>query len=182
MAISQQQLPGNPYFVGGTDVGIADGGTGVSSLPTGILVGAGAGAITSLTQSESTFAPNVTLVGGAGNTVPVYTTNVGRHTRIGRQVFVEVYLNGDGGAEGAGTGTFNIALPVTASANNQPGQVLVGTALNGSVSYLLTGEILAAATTVALSTFNLIASEILFTGADQNNVTRTVRLSFQYEV
>jgi hypothetical protein len=59
----------------------------------------------------------MTLVGGAGNTVPVYSTNTGRYTRVGNTIFVNVYLTGDGGAEGAGTGQINIALPITASAS-----------------------------------------------------------------
>lgn len=45
------------YAPGSTDVAIADGGTGVSTLPAGILVGAGTGAITALT------APSGAIVG-----------------------------------------------------------------------------------------------------------------------
>jgi hypothetical protein len=48
---------GTVYISGGTDVPITDGGTGVSTLPTGILKGAGTGAITAVT------APSGTVVG-----------------------------------------------------------------------------------------------------------------------
>lgn len=67
---------------------------------------------------EGTFTPTVTLVGGAGNTVPVYSTNTGRYIRNGNQVSVEILLTGDGGAEGAGTGVINVALPFTANATS----------------------------------------------------------------
>lgn len=134
------------------------------------------------TGSEGTFAPTVTLVLGAGNTVPVYSTNTGRYTRVGNRVFVDIYLTGDGGAEGAGTGAFNIALPFTASASNPTSDILVGTGLNSTTSYLLIGQIGGGATTIALRyyvTLILIAS---MTGADQNNAVRTIRLQFAYDV
>lgn len=64
---------------------------------------------------EGTWTPILTLVGGAGNTVPIYTTNVGVYTRIGNIVYCSVLFEGDGGAEGAGTGNINISLPLPAS-------------------------------------------------------------------
>lgn len=128
------------------------------------------------------YAPTVTLVGGS-DTVPVYTTNTGRYTQHGSTVWVQVYLTGDGGAEGAGTtGQMNIALPVTAGANNPTYYFPAGTMLN-STTYTGTiqGQIAGSATTIALgrnqaSAFNNVV------GADQNNTTRTIRLSFFYEV
>lgn len=45
------------YYPGGTDVAIADGGTGASTLPAGILIGAGTSSITAVT------APSGTVVG-----------------------------------------------------------------------------------------------------------------------
>lgn len=45
------------YAPGGTDVAIADGGTGVSTLPTGLLKGAGTGAITAATVNTDFFGP-----------------------------------------------------------------------------------------------------------------------------
>lgn len=45
------------YTTGGTDVAIADGGTGVSTLPSGLLKGAGTGAITAATAGTDYLAP-----------------------------------------------------------------------------------------------------------------------------
>lgn len=129
-----------------------------------------------------TFTPTVTLVGGAGNTVPVYSTNTGRYFVIGRLCFVEVYLTGDGGAEGAGTGQFNVALPVTAGANHPDSKFHAGYALNNVTEYEVDGVIAGSATTIALSYLNLLTTTAAFTGADQNNATRTVRLKFHYEI
>lgn len=42
------------YKPGGTDVAITDGGTGASTLPTGLLIGAGTGAITAVTAPAGT--------------------------------------------------------------------------------------------------------------------------------
>ncbi len=55
--ITLPDATGTVYLSGGTDVPITDGGTGVSTLPTGLLVGAGTGAITAAT------APTGTIVG-----------------------------------------------------------------------------------------------------------------------
>lgn len=136
----------------------------------------------SLIYIQGTFAPNVTLVGGAANTVPVYSTNTGRYTRIGNRVFVDVYLAGDGGDEGAGTGQINIALPIAASGSHSAGEFLIGTLLNNTNTSLLTGVINGAVSTVALSLFNAINTKITAKGQDQNNTTRAIRLKFSYEV
>lgn len=79
----------------------------------------------SMDYTATTFAPTVTLVGGTGNVVPTFTTNEGRYTKIGRIVFVDVYLYadydyGDATGLGAGTGRINIALPIQASASHAP--------------------------------------------------------------
>lgn len=132
--------------------------------------------------AEGTFAPTVSLVGGAGNTIPVYTTNTGRHTRIGRLVFVDIRFSGDGGNEGAGTGQVNVALPIAASSNNTAGFRPCGYALNGAVEYVLHGQVDASGTTIYLQYVNLLTTTANFTGADQNNVTRVIRLQFFYEV
>jgi hypothetical protein len=63
------------YRPGGTDVAITDGGTGVSTLPTGLLKGAGVGAITAAAQGTDYYAPAGTDVaiadGGTGvSTLP----------------------------------------------------------------------------------------------------------------
>lgn len=143
---------------------------------------ASSGQSTISNYTENTFSPTVTLVGGAGNTVPVYSTNTGRHTRIGRTVYVDVYLTGDGGNEGAGTGTVNIALPITASASNPTSFFPCGYAENGATNDEIWGQIGASGTTIELSYFSAIQTRSALTGADQNNTTRTIRLKFSYEV
>jgi hypothetical protein len=136
---------------------------------------------TAAEYSTSTFTPTVTLVGGAGNTVPVYTTNTGRYSRIGNRVFVDVYLNGDGGAEGAGTGTITIALPVAASASAPGDFIFGGAAKNGTAEYPLVVDVEPSATTAAVNYFDLINNRSAFTGDLQNNTNRTIRLNFNYE-
>ena len=139
------------------------------------------------TYLEGTFTPTVTLVGGAGNTTPVYSTNTGRYTRIGNRVLVDIYLTGDGGAEGAGTGVLNIALPITASASHPDGIFTGGSVINSTEEIICYGVIAGSATTVALKmqadTAGAVTSDIVdVTGADQNNATRSIRLKFFYEV
>lgn len=131
---------------------------------------------------EGTFTPTVTLVGGAGNTVPVYSTNTGRYTRIGNRVFAAVLLTGDGGAEGAGTGTVNIALPIAAGASQPAGQHVVGRMGNGSTVAIVTGEITGSASTISLNYFDTISTVTILAGDSQNSTARTIRLAFSYEV
>ena len=49
---------GTVYISGGTDVPITDGGTGVSTLPSGLLKGAGTGAITAATAGTDYLTPS----------------------------------------------------------------------------------------------------------------------------
>jgi len=148
---------------------------GASATGTGGLVRA---------TAWTNYTPTVTLVGGAGNVVPVYSANEGRYSRVGNICYVDVYLTGDGGAEGAGTGTYKVALPITGSANASTSQFkLVGTYTNGTVNGILCSNgSLVSATTIALSDFSLINAIAGFTGADQNNTSRAVELHFWYEV
>lgn len=135
---------------------------------------------------EGTFTPTVTLVGGAGNTTPVYSTNSGRYTRIGRMVFVDVYLTGDGGNEGAGTGQINIALPVTASASlptiSFPAGFPCGSSGNGADEQMMYGEIDPSGTTIRLYKWATTLDLVSWTGADQSSTSRTITLKFHYEV
>lgn len=130
----------------------------------------------------TTFTPTVTLVGGAGNTVPVYTTNSGRYARLGNVVVVNILLATDGGAEGAGSGVFNIALPVAASASAVDVFQTIGRGTNGATEFVLLGFITASATTISLRYFDTISTIASFTGANQNNTTRQISISFSYEV
>lgn len=138
-------------------------------------------ALSSGGSAWTTFSPTVTLTGGAGNTVPVYSTNTGRYARIGSTIFVEVYLTGDGGNEGAGTGLFNVALPTAANASNPTQKFPCGYALNNTAEYEIWGQIVGGASVITLQYFNAINTTVNFTGDDQNNATRTVRLKFFYE-
>lgn len=126
-----------------------------------------------------TYTPVLTLVGGAGNTVPDYTTTAGYYSIVGDRCYVEVYFNGDGGNEGAGTGQFNLSLPVTSNAINQTYNVVCGNALNNTAILQLFGQIAGATTTIAISRISA-GSFISWVGNDQNNATRTVRFSFSY--
>lgn len=153
-------------------------GTGAYSVP--------AGSFTSPTWT--TYTPAVTLVGGAGNTVPVYTTNVGRYLTIGKIVHVRILLDGDGGAEGAGTGHFYVSLPIAAGTNpsdagfNFSAIKSCGYAGNNATEYELYGRIASTESNIRLYYFNLISTTARFTGADQNNTARTISLDFTYEI
>jgi hypothetical protein len=147
-----------------------DGATGKLLKDSGVAI-----------PTNGTFTPTVSLVGGAGNTTPVYTTNTGRYSVIGRRVFVDIYLDGDGGAEGAGSGAFAISLPVQPSASNPLDPFPGGTARNSTTEYLIAVEIVASSSFVALSYFDAITNRVTFTGAQQNNTTRFIRLNFNYE-
>lgn len=134
------------------------------------------------TPVYATFTPTVTLVGGAGNTVPVYTTNSGRYYTVGNIVFVDVYLDGDGGAEGAGTGQIHIALPTAASASQAPGLFMIGSSINGATERMLLGSIAASASVVGIAYPSSVTVIDALTGGNQNNTTRTIRLKFFYEI
>jgi hypothetical protein len=152
--------------------------SGTNTFP----VRTGAGTISEVPYLSSTYTPTVTLIGGAGNTTPVYSTNIGRHTRIGNRVFVDVLLSGDGGTEGAGTGVLNVNLPITASASHPGEFFFIGYMENGAtVSYLM-GEIVSGSTTVELRYLTTLTTLATVQGAAQNNASRKIRLKFQYEV
>ena len=131
---------------------------------------------------EGTFSPTVTLVGGAGNTVPVYSTNTGRYTRIGNRVFVDIYLTGDGGNEGASTGAFTVAIPIASSASHPTSYFPVGFFANAAAEDPLWGQIVAGASVIDFAYEDVLNNFLAMTGAEQNNATRTVRLKFSYEV
>lgn len=130
----------------------------------------------------ATFTPTVTLVGGAGNTVPVYTTNSGRSTRIGNTIHAKVLLSGDGGAEGAGTGVLHVLLPVAVGASAVSVRYVIGRIINNASIYVLTGAISAGETTIALGYFPTATTHADVTGAEQNNATRSIEIDCFYEV
>lgn len=133
------------------------------------------------------FTPTVTLVGGAGNTVPQYSTNAGRYLTTGKIVHVDILLTGATGNAGAGTGQINVALPVTAGSNSINGDAfpnghLRDGALPGSANTQVIGSIMSSATTVALYQYTGTTTTAAATGADQATANRTIRLHFSYEI
>lgn len=140
-------------------------------------------------RTFSTFTPTVTLVGGAGNTVPSYTTNTARYTLVDNRVIVSINLeNSSGGTAGAGTGAVNINLPFTSSATAVARQFSIcGRTLNGSTTNHAGVYITPSATTakIYLITSDLVTGSLVETpmiGSDQNNTSRNIHLSFIYEV
>lgn len=164
-----------------------------ANTPTLITPNLGVASATSINfggGALSTFIPptnytaTITLSGGSGNVVPVYSTNIAFYMRVSDMAYVLLQYSGDGGAEGAGTGEVNLALPITAAAISG-GQTLpqVGRALNNATGYILTLVIASGGTTAACKFTSLSTAELgTFTGADQNNATRNMYFSFWYRV
>lgn len=137
------------------------------------------------TTSPGSYTPGVTLVGGAGNTIPVYSSKTGYYQVIGngsdgRIVFADIYLDGDGGNEGAGTGQLTISLPVAASASNASGYAAVGRIQNGANSYPLFGQIAASDSTISLAYLSSATTVTTATGAEQSSTTRNVKIKVWY--
>ena len=129
------------------------------------------------------FTPTITLVGGAGNTVPTFTTNEARYQQIGNVVFVIVYLNNTAGnVAGAGTGQINIAAPIAVGASAANSIPYSSIFTNGATSNLVAPGIVAGATTFPLAKLvgttysNLIGNDL----NDANG--RQIQMSFFYEV
>jgi hypothetical protein len=126
------------------------------------------------------FTPTITLVGGSGNTVPTFATFLARYQRIGNTCFVSLnFSNASGGTAGAGTGVFNVALPIVSSAN----AFVIGDALYGS-----SGSTYASAVSLGNSASTLNASAISgttlvqLTGQSFATGSRQFLASFFYEV
>lgn len=127
------------------------------------------------------YTPVVTLVGGAGNTVPQYTTLVGRWARIGKTVFVSIQASGDGGNEGAGTGVLTLSLPVPAGSVIGSLNLPVGRLVNAALRAILFAQPAAGSSVISLTYFDTISTNSVVTGALQNDVTRGFSLHFFYE-
>jgi hypothetical protein len=175
--VFENLAPSNPFLRTTNNLNdLTNASLALANLGGGSPIGSG----TIILGVTASFTPTVTLVGGAGNTVPVYSTNSANATQLGNRMFVDVYLTGDGGDEGAGTGVINIELPDTANASQLSGVFPCGYALNNATAYPLYGEIAGSANTISLSYITLLGAVANFTGADQNNATRTIRLHFSY--
>ena len=91
-------------------------------------------------------------------------------------MLVDIYVTGDGGAEGAGTGRINVALPASAGASHNGFKWPAGMYSNGATQAPLYGEV--NSTTIVL--YKSDGTDM--TGADQNSTSRDLRLKFFYEV
>jgi hypothetical protein len=155
---------------------IRDGG--ISGI--GPLVGTQSGFATANNWAACT--PTVTLVGGIGNTVPVYLTNHCRYTIIGKTAIVEVNLNGDGGAEGAGTGVITVNLPVAVSANTVIQILPCGRMNNNTDRFLIGCTLQPSVATVAFVNWTAINALGTPDGNAQNNAARLIAFKIFYEI
>ena len=162
------------------------GTTTMAAITANSLTFSAAGSNALSYYDEGTFTPTVTFVQTtyAGNVTPEYTENVGRYTRIGRKMFVDVWLAGDGGNEGAGTGEIQVALPVAASENETQLSPSVGYAANGTSAYYLYGYLNANSATIQLRYMGATNTTAIswFGGLLQNNAARYIWMSFNYEL
>lgn len=141
------------------------------------------------TQSyTASYTPVVTLVGGAGNTVPVYSTNLGNYSVRGDICRIKIQLINDGGDEGAGSGVLTISLPIVATSR---------TGFNGATNSTYYGNGATIVTnpyyaniTAGASTFTILAQSntagtlttnyTQLTGVDQNSTSRYIFADFEY--
>ena len=135
------------------------------------------------TYNEGTYTPVVTLVGGSGNVVPVYSTVSGRFTQIGNRCIGDVFLFGDGGAEGAGTGEIHISLPITQNASAVEQRIFGTYAYNSATTYIVESIIESGASTdMRFNYISVLGTESTFSGVHQNNSARQINIQFNYEV
>jgi hypothetical protein len=126
-----------------------------------------------------TYTPVITLVGGAGNTVPQYTTLTGMYVTTGKITTVWINATGDGGNEGAGTGIMSVSLPLQATATAMQAAP-IGYAFNNVTDSIIFGQVLSNATVVTLQKMATTISLVNFTGADQNNANRQFNFTLSY--
>lgn len=129
------------------------------------------------------FTPTLTLVGGTGNVVPTFTTNLARFSQVGNVVFMEVNLsNASGNTAGAGSGQLNINLPVTASATQTQAVMFSSFLLNGATGYMAGLLVLPNATTAVLEFLSGTSAQGV-QGATLNDANiRQIQIKFFYEI
>lgn len=175
----------SPTVIGITETGGPTALTIGSIADTLTLVRSGTSVIGGLGISSGTFSPTVTLVGGAGNTVPQFSVNLGYYVKIGVWVFYEIELSGDGGNEGAGTGTVAIALPFTSATDEFSSNVAIqllgrSTTTSGGSGVTCGAQIGASVSVISLKQMTGFGATAALTGADYSNTTRAIFLRGNY--
>lgn len=136
-----QDVTGTIYVTGGTDVAVADGGTGLSSGTSGGILGFTASG--TIASSAALAANAIVIGGGAGATPTTTTTGTGVLTALGVNVGSAGALVTNGGALGtpsSGTLTNCTGLPAssltagTLAANITLGELAGNIVLDGSLS------------------------------------------------
>jgi hypothetical protein len=129
---------------------------------------------------ENSYTPVVTLVGGTDNVVPQYAAVRGKfYFAENGLCTVEVLLAGDGGNDGAGTGSLKISLPRAAHAENAEPFVPAGRYTNGASENLIVARALRGASVMDIAHLSGGAFANL-TGADQSDTIRTIELQYTY--
>lgn len=176
----------------------SDGTNFIASTPTyptaspatgTIMIGDGTNYIESTTTYPTSsgwtaFTPTLTLVGGAGNTVPTFASTTARFQTVGNVVHVAVNLtNSAGGTAGAGTGTLNMALPVTAGASNTAAYSAVGFLVDGSLDLVMHAQVGAGSTTAIFLVQTSATAFATVQGASLNDANnRQLQMKFFYEI
>jgi hypothetical protein len=174
------QATGNDYITDATsdNVSIVVGGTtAFSVVPTGIKISNNE---VMSTYDEGTCSGTVTLVGGAGNTVPQYSSVDCHYTKVGREVTEVVNLLGDGGNEGAGTGQVNIGIPFAGATITNGQCQTVAVVQNGAAFYNTQVCVDSGGTTARLYKHDSITTYSNVTGNDQNSTSRSTQYVIKY--
>ncbi len=136
--------------------------------------------------SWTNFTINFSFSGGTGNVAPTYTLdNIARYSVTNNVCHVYIAIdNHAGGTPGAGTGALMIDLPVQAHSTYAPlgATSACGRMYNGGNTYICGITINPGDTTCKLTHWISSTSQVLTTGADQNNIVRDLELEFFYEV
>ena len=129
------------------------------------------------------YTPEITLVGGAGNTVPQYSTVLGQYFIHQKKIDISILFSGDDGNEGAGSGQINVSLPVPIGANViGNGHGPIGYAQNDGNIWMIGATINADSSTIPLNYWSAISTYGTLTGDQQNNAVRLISLNFCYRL
>ena len=137
-----------------------------------------------INNSWYAYIPQVKFVSGTG-TVPNYATVFGRYMVTNNVVRCDIFLDGNGGTAGSGTGILGVSLPVMPSANSPTGYIQVGYVTNNNNQYPLFGILSGTSALLSLGEMATTGagspSISALTGADQNNANRTLAIHLWYE-